>query len=119
MSFPHQDWNTVILKNPNAKKPESTGNKSKKENGSQTKAMKKLESDEIVKPPKVGIDLKIKLQQARLSKKMSQKQLAQLVGVSQQDIANYENGKAVPNNQFVVRLEKVLGCRLPRIIKEK
>lgn len=117
MSFPHQDWKTVVLKNPQAGKKESTLKTARKDVGTSTKALKKLDSDEIVKPPKVGNDLKIKIQQARLAKKMSQKQLAQNVGVTQQDIANYENGKAIPNNQFVVRLEKVLGCRLPRVIK--
>ena len=118
MSYPHQDWKTIVLKNPNAKKKESSVSVEKKGVGTSSKLMKKLDGDEIVKPAKVGLDLKIKIQQARLSKKMSQKQLAQSVGVSQQDIANYENGKAIPNNQFVVRLEKVLGCRLPRITKQ-
>ncbi len=118
MSHSHQDWKTIILKNPNTKKKESSVKIEKKGDGNSSKLMKRLDGDEIVKPAKVGLDLKIKIQQARLSKKMSQKQLAQAAGVSQQDIANYENGKAIPNNQFVVRLEKILGCCLPRITKQ-
>ena len=114
----HQDWKQVILKNPNAPSKKKSVEIKKNQSTTTTKAMKALDSNEIVKPAKVGNELKIKIQQARLAKKMSQKQLAQSIGVSQQDVASYENGKAIPNNKFVVKLEKALGCRLPRVTKQ-
>ena len=113
----HQDWKQVILKNPNAPTKKNSVEVKKNHVSTTTKAMRALDGDEIVKPAKVGNELKIKIQQARLAKKMSQKQLAQSIGVSQQDIASYENGKAIPNNKFIVKLEKALGCRLPRVSK--
>ena len=113
----HQDWKQVILRNPNAPTKKNSVEVKKNHVSTTTKAMRALDGDEIVKPAKVGNELKIKIQQARLAKKMSQKQLAQSIGVSQQDIASYENGKAIPNNKFIVKLEKALGCRLPRVSK--
>ena len=31
-----------------------------------------------------------------------------------QTIINYENGKAIPNNQFISKLERTLKTKLPR-----
>eukprot|EP00960_Hanusia_phi_P036063 752117-Hanusia_phi.AAC.1 len=30
---------------------------------------------------------------------------------------DYESGKAIPNNQLIAKMEKVLGCKLPRASK--
>ena len=36
------------------------------------------------------------------------------------DIVNkYETGKIVPNNNFIAKMERVLGAKLPRAIKPK
>ena len=53
-----------------------------------------------------------KIMQARTAKKMSQKQLAQVCGVQANVIQTYENGKAVPNQQIITKIEKALGCQL-------
>ena len=108
----HQDWTPVVLYNPNAT------NKGKSEtpqqNSTMTSKMRALDGDEIVAPPKVSQDLKKAMQQARLAAKKSQKQLALDMGVQAQLITDYENGKAVPNNAFLARLEKKLNVQLPR-----
>ena len=50
--------------------------------------------------------------QARTAKKMSQKDLATRVGVKSDIIQSYENGKAIPNQQVIGKIEKALGCQL-------
>ena len=50
---------------------------------------------------------------------MSQKDLATRLNVPVNTIAGYENGKIVPNNAFIVKIERVLGTKLPRISKTK
>jgi putative transcription factor len=36
-----------------------------------------------------------------------------------QVIQGYENGKEVPNNAVIAKIEKALGCKLPRMPKKK
>ncbi len=62
-------------------------------------------------------DLKIKIQQGRLAKKMSQVELAQLLQVPVSVINSYETNKIIPTNAFIARIEKVLGVKLPRAVK--
>ena len=68
-------------------------------------------------PKKINLELKTSIQKARLAKKMTQKQLASLMNVNVQMINQYENGKIIPNNNFISRLEKILNVKLPRIKK--
>jgi len=57
--------------------------------------------------------------QARLAKKMNQKQLGTAINEKPQVIQQYEAGKAIPNPQVISKLERALGCRLPRPKKVK
>lgn len=111
----HQDWKTVILK-----KPPNQNEKSKKVSNFGPKPIIGYNYDEDgVAPVKITCNLKKAIQQGRLSKKISQKDLAQKLNVNVNDIINYENGKAIPNNQFIARIEKVLNLKLPRVNKIK
>lgn len=106
-----QDWETVILR-----KPIQISNKSnKKQINNRTNNQKKLEGDEIVKPKKIDLNLKQSIQNARINKKLSQKQLASQMGVNVQIINSYETGKAIPNNNFISKIEKILNTKLPRV----
>ena len=67
----------------------------------------------------VSHDFKIALQKARQEKKLTQVELAQKVMEKQSVIAEYESGKAIPNNTVISKLERVLGMRLPKQKKEK
>ena len=109
--FIHQDWNEVVLQKPiEIKHSTSSNNKSK--------SLNKLDQNEtIVSLPKTNLELKTAIQKGRIAKKMSQKQLASQMNVSVQMISQYENGKAIPNNSFISRIEKVLQVKLPRIKK--
>ena len=76
--------------------------------------------EEAIKPiPTISLELKIAIQQARLSAKMSQKDLAAKLCVPMNIIHDYENGKAIPNNGFIAKIEKILNTKLPRLKKLK
>ena len=99
-----QDWETVILTKPI--KVEQIP-KPKKEN------------NDIVVPLKINVELKTAIQKARISNKLTQKDLAVKMAIPVSTIINYENGKAIPNNEFIAKLEKILNTKLPRVKKEK
>lgn len=67
--------------------------------------------------PKISTDLKISIQKARIANKLTQKELAQKLGIQPMVIQNYENGKAIPNNLDISKMEKILKTKLPRIKK--
>jgi len=76
---------------------------------------KKLEeSDDVVKIQKVDKELAKAIMQARMAKKLTQKDLATLINEKPQVVADYESSKAIPNPQIITKLEKQLGCKLPR-----
>ncbi|XP_073287247.1 multiprotein-bridging factor 1b-like [Primulina huaijiensis] len=61
---------------------------------------------------KVPSELKKAIMQARMDKKLTQSQLAQLINEKPQIIQEYESGKAIPNQQIISKLEKSLGVKL-------
>ena len=105
-----QDWETIVLKKqvsqPTANKNIQDPNKCKKD------------ENDIEKPKKVSNELKIAIQQARANNKLSQKQLASMMCCQPSLINQYENGKAIPNNSFISKLEQKLKTKLPRIKKK-
>ena len=46
----------------------------------------------------------------RIEQKLSQKQLADLIGVTSQSISDYERGKTVPSYENMQKLSKVLNA---------
>jgi putative transcription factor len=87
-----------------------TFNKSK--NPTMNDKMRKLENSEETAHKKVSFSMKMKLQKARLEKKMTQKELAQSIQVKQQIINDYETGKAIPDSGIINKLQRVLGQKL-------
>lgn len=102
-----QDWETVVLE-----KRTPTTHKTQ-----QDSSKPKPDSNDIKKPKKVSNELKIAIQQARMNNKLSQKQLASMMCCQPSLINQYENGKAIPNNSFISKLEQKLKTKLPRIKK--
>jgi ribosome-binding protein aMBF1 (putative translation factor) len=107
MSLPHQDWETVVLRKPKPKQSTETGKPKPPEEGSEFN---------VAKAPTA---LKTAIQQGRAARGMSQDALASQLGVPKKLVQDYENGKGVPNNAFIVRIERVLKCKLPRTIRKK
>jgi putative transcription factor len=77
---------------------------------------RKLEDSELEvgKIPTVDKSLSKAIMQARTAKKMTQKDLATAINEKPQLVAEYESGKAVPNPQIITKMERKLGCKLPR-----
>ncbi|KAF8701824.1 hypothetical protein HU200_033146 [Digitaria exilis] len=134
-----QDWEPVVVrkKAPTAaaKKDEKAVNAARR-SGAEIETMKKynagtnkaassgtslntkrLDDDtESLAHERVPSDLKKNLMQARLDKKMTQAQLAQMINEKPQVIQEYESGKAIPNQQIIGKLERALGTKLRRVI---
>ena len=53
------------------------------------------------------------LQKARLSKRLNQKALGQMINEKPAVIASYESGKAIPNGVVINKLNRALGTSLP------
>lgn len=77
-------------------------------------ARKLEEADDVGRIAKVDKSLSKAIMQARTAKKMTQKDLATAINEKPQIIGQYESGKAVPNPQIISKLERKLGCKLPR-----
>ncbi len=75
---------------------------------------RKIEESELLKIDKVDKSLSKAIQQARMAKKITQKELATKINEKPQVVGEYENGKAIPNAQIINKLERELGVKLPR-----
>jgi ribosome-binding protein aMBF1 (putative translation factor) len=96
----HQDWEPVVWK-----KEVDTTKQSVKEN--------------VSAPRELTGELCNAIQKARINVKLSQQELAQKLQVKPEVIKEYENGKAIPNNGFIARIEKILNTKLPRAKKKE
>jgi len=75
--------------------------------------MGKLENEtEELQHAKVNTEVKKAIMQGRLAKKLTQAQLAQQINEKPQIIQEYESGKAIPNQQILAKLERILGVKL-------
>ena len=74
-----------------------------------TMSARKLEESDEMKHDKVDKSLSKAIQQARMAKKMTQKDLATAINEKPQVIGEYENGKAIPNGQIIAKIERKLG----------
>lgn len=70
---------------------------------------KKLDGDDIVVPPKYTKEFSSEVMKKRIERKMNRKQLANLLGVKENEITGVETRKGVYNGKLVSRLQKVLG----------
>lgn len=61
---------------------------------------------------RVAAEVRLTIQKARVEKKMSQAELAKQINERTQVVQEYENGKAVPNQAVLAKMEKVLGVKL-------
>mmetsp|Transcript_28481 Transcript_28481/g.79652 ORF Transcript_28481/g.79652 Transcript_28481/m.79652 type:complete len:133 (+) Transcript_28481:226-624(+) len=123
-----QDWNTVVL---NKKKPKGNnkqqvrqaqrtgagvttvnkgaGNKQRRGPDNYAKVDHMDEADRV---KTVSIDVAKTIQRARLDKGWTQKELGQKINEQARVIQEYESGKAIPNQQVLGKLERVLGVKL-------
>ncbi|VVA98442.1 unnamed protein product [Arabis nemorensis] len=95
------------------KKFDAGSNKKGKSTAAPVKNPKKLEEEtEPSAIDRVKAEVRLTIQKARLEKKMSQADLAKQINERTQVVQEYENGKAVPNQAVLAKMEKVLGVKL-------
>ncbi|OCT52912.1 Multiprotein-bridging factor 1 [Cladophialophora carrionii] len=94
-----------------ANSPSTAGKKSATEGQHLTKVDR---SDEIIKPKTVGhaVGQAIIARRNQILPKMTQKDLANKVNTQASVIQAYENGSAIPDQQLLAKLERVLGVKL-------
>jgi len=61
---------------------------------------------------KVGLSVSRLIQQGRQAKELSQKELATRINEKPQVVNDYESGRAIPNQQIMAKLERVLAMKL-------
>merc|ERR1711959_643656 len=84
-----------------------------------TKDQKLDAADEAQRVETISLDLRLKISQARLAKKMTQDQVAKAINIPKKTVNEYESGKAVPDQGVLGKLERVLGAKLRGGAKKK
>ena len=74
---------------------------------------KKLE-DGTIQLNQISHELKLQIQQARLDKKLTQKEFAQKCNLPLQTIQAYERGEGMLKGNHLVIIRKVLGVKLKK-----
>lgn len=109
----HQDWKPVILKgNPGKNNSQKKEIRSKKDPEAQR--LYKLDNEEFPtsKIKTTSSEQRKVMIQARTAKKLTQKDLANQVGINIKNIQGYENGKIQINNGEIVKIERFLGVKI-------
>lgn len=100
----HQDWKPVVIHGAKASTPRPHREVTKEQ---------KLDREELGTHKKVTISMAKAIQNGRIAKGFkTQKDLAVAIGVPANIINSYESGKAIPDNQILQKLRRVLGVKL-------
>ena len=102
----HQDWNSIKLNMPALKNKDT--NKKPHISANKVNKVEKV----IMKEPLGKI-----IAQARVINGKNQKELACMIGISQQILSRWEANKDLPTNSQIALLEKTLKVKLPRCQK--
>jgi putative transcription factor len=82
-------------------------------NGGLGSAAKRLDDDnESTKVKKVDFGVKINIMKGRQAKGINQQELARLIQEKASVVGDYENGRGVPNEKILQKMEKALGIYL-------
>ena len=107
----HQDWKPVIIKGNPKKNTKNTVIRKKQDPESQR--LYKLENEDFTSKIKTTTTEQRKAMiQGRISKKLTQKDLANQLGINIKNIQGYENGKTKVNNSEISKIERFLGIKL-------
>ncbi|CAI9766048.1 unnamed protein product [Fraxinus pennsylvanica] len=129
-----QDWEPVVLHKARPKAQDLRDPKAVNQalrTGGQVQTIKKFDAgsnkkhvatdlnarklDEAAEPAaleRVSVEVRQAIQKARIAKKMSQAELAKQINERPQVVQEYENGKAVPSQAVLAKMERVLGVKL-------
>jgi putative transcription factor len=129
--LPHQDWNRISFTGPTNK--QRKGEKAVQDahrRGTEVEVIRKntknanhklpsklrnvADENEIIAITELPYDFRIAMQKARVAANLSQSELAKKINEKQNIVNEYESGRAVPDIQIIVKIERALNCRLPR-----
>ena len=104
----NQDWETVVFRKPKA--PEKHIESAKTVSSTTGTAAYKIDNADYAEKPlkQVSKEDAQFIIQARVNKKLTQKQLAQRLNIQLKDIQEIEGGKALENKQLLSRIKKTL-----------
>jgi ribosome-binding protein aMBF1 (putative translation factor) len=74
------------------------------------------DSDDPTPPVPISRNLRVLIQNARTAKGFTQKQLATKLNLPASILNGYEAGTAVPDNNVIQRISKVLGVNLGKVV---
>ena len=127
MSIEHQDWTPVVFKkkqsttltnedirksNYNTTERVATNSVNNISGQKLNKLANETESFEI---KKISLSLSKQIQRARLSNKLTQKELALRINVSSKFINEFEAGTAKPDNNVKMKIQRALGVKCNKL----
>lgn len=59
------------------------------------------------------------LKKARIASNMSTKQVAEIIGYSQKQVENFENGRNQANHQTLIKLSKLYNCTIDYLLQNE
>ena len=108
-TFDHQDWKQVIIKKPQTTEFRKENNISKpSSNNQKLKSIEKKAEEGNLKHKQITKELRLQIQQARNSKGLTQKQLAQQCQLTPQIINDIESGKSIYNHSHISKIKRIL-----------
>ena len=108
----HQNWETFIIHCKDKKKKGNVNETKPEKQLTKSQKIEKMEKEDNLKHKKIDKELSKKIQQSRLSKGWTQKQLAQKINVNQNIINDIESGKAIYNGQHIGKLKRLLNIKI-------
>ena len=106
-TFDHQDWKQVIVRKKKTKE-ELNKNPKPSQASQKAKSIEKKADEGNLKHKHITKELRLQIQQARNSKGLTQKQLANNCQLTQQIINDIESGKAIYNHQHINKIKRHL-----------
>jgi putative transcription factor len=119
-----QDWKPVVIVNKKVQQEEAilngktetiqkfdAGKNKQNENKNMLKIEEKVEEGDL-HTASISKNLRMTIQQERNKKKWTRKDLALKCNLPESIIADYENGKGVPNQQHINKISRALGVPL-------
>lgn len=107
MSLAHQDREVIVW---TKTKPNKVADHTHNAPGAST--FRNLDGDEPEAPKTIDHSVKVKIQQGRSAKKMTQKQLAMKINVPVNTIQSYESGKVIPDKAIMRKICTALGIKV-------
>lgn len=102
----HQDWNTIYVKP--KKTNNQDGGKSKQYVKSKEQKMSESEEEGKLSHKKMDLEFGKTLQKYRLSRNMTQKDIAQKLNIPVKDINEIESGKMKHNGQLMGKIKRFM-----------